>query len=43
VKRFGALLEKVIATVDRHGLRRDRLQRHKADVDKFFEETCGKP
>jgi predicted RecB family nuclease len=42
-KAFGALLEKVIATVDRHGLRRDRLQRHKADVDRFFQEVCGKP
>src|SRR5205807_4169604 len=27
----------------KHGLRRERLQRHKADVDRFFEEACGKP
>jgi len=40
-KAFGALLEQVVATIDRHGLRRERLQRHKADVDKFFEEACG--
>jgi hypothetical protein len=42
-KAFGALLEKVIATVDRHGLRKDRLQRHQADADRFFAEVCGKP
>jgi predicted RecB family nuclease len=42
-KAFGALLEKVIVTVDRHGLRKERLQRHQPDVDRFFEEVCGKP
>jgi predicted RecB family nuclease len=42
-RAFGALLEKVIATIDRHGLRRERLQRHKADVDRFFQQACAKP
>ena len=41
-KGFGALLEKVVATIDRHGLRRECLQRHKADVDKFFQQACEK-
>jgi hypothetical protein len=42
-KAFGALLIKVIATVDRHGLRRESLQRHKADVQEFFLRVCEKP
>jgi predicted RecB family nuclease len=42
-KAFGALLIKVIATVDRHGLRREPLQRHKADVQEFFQRVCEKP
>ncbi|HYT89625.1 MAG TPA: TM0106 family RecB-like putative nuclease [Gemmataceae bacterium] len=42
-KGFGVLLEKIVATIDRHGLRRKRLQKHKADVDKFFQDACGKP
>jgi predicted RecB family nuclease len=42
-KAFGALLIKVIATVDRHGLRREPLQRHKPDVQEFFLRVCDKP
>jgi predicted RecB family nuclease len=42
-KAFGALLVKIVATVDRYGLRRERLQGHKADVNRFFEDACGKP
>jgi hypothetical protein len=42
-KAFGALLIKVIATVDRHGLRREPLQRHKADVQDFFRRVGEKP
>jgi hypothetical protein len=41
-KAFAALLGKGVATVDRHGLRREHLQRHKADVDRFYEGACGK-
>jgi predicted RecB family nuclease len=42
-KGFGALLIKVIATVDRHGLGRESLQRHKADVQEFFQRFGEKP
>src|SRR5262249_10206699 len=41
-KAFGKLLTKMIGTVDRYGLRREHLQRHKADVQEFFQQTCGK-
>jgi hypothetical protein len=37
------LLIKVIAIIDRHGLRREHLQRHKADVEEFFQRVCEKP
>jgi predicted RecB family nuclease len=37
---FGALLIKIVATIDRYGLKRCHLQKHKADVQKFFTESC---
>jgi hypothetical protein len=33
---FGGLLKAVVATVDRHGLRRRHLGKHKPDIDRFF-------
>ena len=35
-KPFGALLRKIITTVDEHGLRRQYLQQHEVDVEQFF-------
>jgi hypothetical protein len=34
--QFGALLRTIVATVDRYGLRRRHLSKHKRDVDKFY-------
>jgi predicted RecB family nuclease len=42
-KAFGSLLTKVIETVDRHGLQRERLQRHKANVEEFYQQVCTQP
>jgi hypothetical protein len=42
-KTFGALLAEIVSTIDGHGLRCRHLQRHKADVQKFFQDTCGRP
>jgi Transposase IS66 family len=33
---FGRLLRTIVATIDRYGLRRRRLDKHSQDVDKFF-------
>jgi hypothetical protein len=38
---FAALLRKVVKTVDRHGLQREHLQSHRAEVDLFFTKTAG--
>jgi hypothetical protein len=40
---FGALLVKIVATIDRHGLQRRYLQRHTTDVEKFFSGACERP
>jgi predicted RecB family nuclease len=40
---FGALLVKVVATIDKHGLQRHCLQKHKTDVQSFFSEACERP
>ncbi len=37
---FGALLRAVVATVDKNGLKRRHLQRHRRDVDGFFESLA---
>src|SRR5262249_50300822 len=42
-KCFGALLVGIVATIDRRGLRRHYLQKHKPDVEKFFREACDQP
>jgi hypothetical protein len=33
---FGRLLRSIVATIDKHGLKRRHLQRHKAEVSQFF-------
>ena len=38
-RRFGALLVKIVATIDKHGFQRHYLQEHKADVQKFFADS----
>jgi hypothetical protein len=42
-KTFGALLAEIVSTIDRRGLQCQHLQRHKADVQKFFQDNCGQP
>jgi Transposase IS66 family len=37
---FGSLLKAVVATVDRYGLRKRHLGRHKRDIDRFFENIA---
>jgi predicted RecB family nuclease len=39
--RFSTLLQEVIQTVDRYGLKKYHLRRHRTDVEAFFDETCG--
>ena len=42
-RRFGALLVKIVATIDKHGLQRNYLQIHKVEVQKFFSDACDQP
>jgi hypothetical protein len=42
-KCFGTLLMKIVATVDKRGLRRHHLQKHKVDVEQFFRKVCDNP
>jgi hypothetical protein len=39
---FGGLLRMIVATIDRYGLRRRHLGKHRRDVDKFFRTISGK-
>jgi hypothetical protein len=39
---FGALLRAAVGTVDKHGLKRRYLQKHKRDVDDFFRALAEK-
>jgi Transposase IS66 family len=39
--KFGWLLRNIIATIDRFGLKKKYLKKHKRDVERFFEETAG--
>jgi predicted RecB family nuclease len=41
--RFGGLMRSIVETIDRHGLKRRHLARHKRDVERFFaaEEATG--
>jgi predicted RecB family nuclease len=41
VAKFGSLLRKIIATVDRYGLKRRNLSKHQREVDKFFSKLEG--
>lgn len=38
---FGGLLRKIVATIDRYGLRRRHLGKHHQDIDKFFRTILG--
>jgi len=38
--KFGQLLRNIIATIDRFGLKKKYLKKHKQDVEQFFEETA---
>jgi len=42
-KCFGVLLMKIVTTVDKRGLRRHYLQKHKVDVEQFFCKVCDHP
>jgi hypothetical protein len=39
--RFTALLQGVVETIDRYGLKKYHLHRHKKDVGRFFAAECG--
>jgi predicted RecB family nuclease len=41
-RRVGALLVNIVATIDKWGLQRHYLQKHKADVQEFFREACDR-
>jgi len=40
---FGKLLRKIIATVDRYGLKRIHLHKHLRDVDRFYSQFINNP
>jgi hypothetical protein len=39
--RFGCLLQAIIETVDRYGLKKYHLNKHKKDVDRFYAQQTG--
>jgi hypothetical protein len=39
---FAKLLRSIIATIDRYGLKKYRLHKHKADVDRFFKDLAAR-
>ncbi len=39
--RFGALMQAVVATIDRYGLKKHHLGRHKRDVDEFYSREAA--
>jgi len=41
VSDFGCLLRRVVATVDRYGLKKRHLGKHQREVDRFFERLAG--
>jgi hypothetical protein len=41
VLQFGILLRKIIATIDKYGLKKRHLNKHKKDVKKFFDDTLN--
>src|SRR5262249_11426543 len=38
---FGSLLSRIISTVDRYGLKRTHLQKHKKEVDRFLNTVAS--
>ncbi len=42
VSEFGGLLRRVVATVDRYGLKRRHLGKHQREVDRFFDALAGR-
>jgi predicted RecB family nuclease len=41
-QRFSMLLQKVVETVDRYGLKKRHLHKHWKEVEAFFDETCAR-
>lgn len=39
--KFSSLLQKVVETVDRHGLKKWYLHKHRKDVEAFFDAACA--
>src|SRR5262249_19339414 len=42
-QRFGALLREIVDTIDRWGLKRHHLGKHRRAVDRFFDEIAAMP
>ena len=42
ITQFGKLLRKIIATIDEYGLKKRHLNKHKKDVENFFDEILNK-
>src|SRR5262249_30280937 len=42
VREFGELLRKIMATIDRYGLKKRHLNKHVDDVDRFFRTLAGR-
>jgi hypothetical protein len=40
-QRFSKLLQKVVETVDRYGLKKRHLHKHRREVEAFFNKTCA--
>jgi predicted RecB family nuclease len=40
-QKFSTLLQKVVETIDRYGLKKMHLHKNREDVKTFFEETCA--
>jgi predicted RecB family nuclease len=38
---FSTLLRKVVETIDKYGLKKKHLHKHRAEVEAFFDETCS--
>ena len=40
---FATIFQSIIATVDRYGLKRRHLNKHKRETERFFRDFCGTP
>ena len=40
-QKFSTLLQKVVETVDRYGLKKRHLHKHRKEVETFFDEACA--